>query len=145
MIAYESKYFSVCFGLLSRSNTFFSEISSLLFSTRVKDCYEMSGELVQIALENLEFFKKAKARNKKFHEFCKIFEALIETVIKLQLLVKNIEDFAPDYDFDKLTPGNGYRSFIDVYDSAIKRTVKLCIRVEEKRESFFFRKTFYEK
>lgn len=105
----------------------------------------MSSELVHIALDNLEFFKKAKAKNKKFHEFCKLFEALIKTMAQIQLLVKNIEGFASDYDFDKMSPGNGYRSFIDVYDSAVKRTMKLCIRVKENRESIFFRKTFYEK
>ena len=103
----------------------------------------MSGELVQIALENLGFYKKAK--NRKFGEFCKAFEALINAVAKLHLLVKDIEGFAPDYDFDKMSPGNGYRSFIDVYDLAVKRTVKLCVCVKKNRESIFFRRNFYEK
>lgn len=105
----------------------------------------MTAELVHIALDNLEFFKKAKARNKNSHELCKVFETLIATIARVHLLVKNIETFASDYDFDKMSPGNGYRSFIDLFASAVKRTMKLCARIQKSRESFFFRRAFYEK
>lgn len=103
----------------------------------------MSADLVEISFENLDFFKKGRRKN--YQKFCEVFETLIKTVAKIHLIVKEIEGFAADYDFDKMSPGNGYRSFVDVYDSAVNYTMNLCVRIKESRESIFFRKTFYEK
>lgn len=131
----------VCFRLLLRSDHCSPHLSVLFVTVD----FAMSSELVQVAHDNLEYFKKAKFKNRTYHEFCKLFESLIKTVAKIHLLINNIKSFAPDYDLDKMSPGNGYRSFIDVYESAVDRTLKLCFRVKESRESIFFRKTHYEK
>lgn len=103
----------------------------------------MSANLVEISFDNLEFFKNRRRKN--YQNFCEIFEQLIKTVAKIHLIVKEIEGFAADYDFDKTSPGNGYRSFVDLHESAVKHAMKICVQIRSNRESFFFRKTFYEK
>ena len=103
----------------------------------------MSANLIEISFDNIEFFKKKRRKNSQ--KFCEVFESLIKLVAKIHLLVKEIEGFAADYDFDKMSPGNGYRSFVDVYDSAVKHTMTHCVHIKESRDSIFFQKTFYEK
>lgn len=103
----------------------------------------MSANLVEISFDNLEFFKKGRRKN--YQKFCEIIETLIKTVAKIHLIVKEIEGFAPNYDFDKMSPGNGYRSFVDVCDSAIKYSMNISVNIKNSRESIFFRESFYEK
>lgn len=103
-----------------------------------------SDELSLTILDNLVFFSsKFKVANGQ--TFCQIFESLTKSVEKIKPLVKKIEVFAGDYDFDQKSPGNGYRTFVYVYESAIKRVVKLSTQIEAKRENIWFRKSFYEK
>lgn len=59
--------------------------------------------------------------------------------------VKIIESFANDYDFDSDTPASGFRSFIDIFTSAIKKSLNLCQRVSKARLKILFRADYYAK
>lgn len=103
-----------------------------------------TDELSLTILDNLVFFSsKVKVANGQ--TFCQIFESLTKSIAKIKPLVKEIEGFAGDYDFDQKSPGNGYRSFVYVYESAVKRVVKLSTQIESKRENIWFRNSFFEK
>jgi hypothetical protein len=77
--------------------------------------------------------------------FVQIFKVLIKNVQQLNKIITEIECFAGGYDLDEETRGNGYRSFVYVHKAAVNRTLKMCTQVRENRESFFFRRSFYEK
>jgi hypothetical protein len=59
--------------------------------------------------------------------------------------VKIIENFAGEYDFDRDTPASGYRSFIDIFKSAIKKSLNLCQRMSKGRVKILFRADYYAK
>lgn len=103
----------------------------------------MSQELIFYAQNNLGYFKELESGS--YGTLVKIFQSIIEIVAKSEEIVSKIKSFAPKYDFDDKSPGNGYRSFDFMYTKAVKKTTKLCQTVQAKRESFFFRKSFYEK
>lgn len=103
----------------------------------------MADELMILCLNNLDFYQKVKSNNGV--TFVQNFEVLIKNIQEIIPVVTDIECFAGDYDLDEETRGNGYRSFIYVYESAVNRTAKVCKYVNENRESIFFRKSFYEK
>lgn len=103
----------------------------------------LTDELLVTASNNISFFSKVNTANGQ--SFCRLFESLIECVDKIKPLLKEIEGFAADYDFDEKSPGNGYRSFVYICDLAVKRTLKLTVEVETKCENIFFRSSYYEK
>lgn len=101
----------------------------------------MIGELTGVLLDNQAFFRSDKTQC----EFVNISKSMVETLIKLEPLVNEIRSFAGKYDLDELTPGNGYRSFIFTIEKAFEKSLNVCKKVHQSRESFFFRKKFYQK
>lgn len=99
------------------------------------------SELINVVNDNLEFFKNDKSGQ----IFCESFRSLLEIVTQIIPIIENIESFASEYDFDEKTPGNGYRSFVYLVESAVRRVLKICEHVRNKRENIFFRKTHNEK
>lgn len=59
--------------------------------------------------------------------------------------VKVIENFSIEYDFDNETPASGYRSFVDIFTSAIKKSLNLCQRMSKGRMKILFRADYYAK
>jgi hypothetical protein len=57
--------------------------------------------------------------------------------------IKTIENFAIEYDFDDETPASGYRSFVDIFRSAIKKSSNLCQRMSKGRLKILFRADYY--
>lgn len=101
----------------------------------------LSLKLIKVADDNLEFFKNDK-NGKRFFE---IFRSLIDVLAQIVPVVKEIESFASVYDFDESTPGNGYRSFVYLFESAVEKSLQICDHVKSKRESILFRKSHNEK
>lgn len=97
----------------------------------------MNEELLKLALNNRVYFAN--------DEFSQRFDLLVEIAEKLSQVVRVIENFAGDYDFDATTRANGYWSFIYVCKSAISRALKVCHAIEQKRNGFFFRRNSYKK
>lgn len=100
-----------------------------------------TSKLIVVAADNLEFYKI----DKNGKRFCEISESLLNVLKEIVPIVIEIESFASVYDFDELTSGNGYRSYVYLVNSAMQRTLQICEHVKNSRESIFFRKTHNEK
>lgn len=57
---------------------------------------------------------------------------------------REIESFACEYDIDKHTRANGYRSFVDIFDAANAEILKVCKKISVNRRNIFFRVDFYK-
>lgn len=105
--------------------------------------YEIIDELIKVSVSNAEFYKsdQSSVGVKLYLAFTKVKEELRKSVP----VIKTIEDFAGIYDFDEKTPGNGYRSFVHIFKSAVIHTEKICKYIHENRASLLFRKGVYMK
>lgn len=68
----------------------------------------------------------------------KIFSSILELVEKLKSIVKEIDNFSPQYDVDESSPGNGYRSFVYVAEKAFERTLGVCQKTSQSFVTQFF-------
>jgi hormone-sensitive lipase len=99
--------------------------------------------LKSIICNNIDYYSKDESTNGlKLHG---AFLGIIDYIDEGRPLVEEIEVFCKEYDFDDITPGNGYRSFIKIFDSAINHTFKIVKYVTESRASLLFRKNTYTK
>jgi hormone-sensitive lipase len=105
--------------------------------------YESVNELVGICGENFNYYQNDKTFVGS--RMCSNFEKLKEFLQKSVPVIKEIETFAHTYDFDDETPGNGYRSFIFIYESAVDYSMKVCHYINDNRRSLLFRKSLYQK
>lgn len=99
--------------------------------------------LESVIANNIDYYQHDETENG-----LKIRAALLSIIDQLNLarpLICQIEDFCGMYDFDAQTPGNGYRSMLSVFDSAIHHTHRIIDYVTVARSNFLFRKTTYMK
>lgn len=107
-------------------------------SSPVYTTYEVLKEL---CLNNVEYFKSDETQ--VGIKLLESLQSLHNNVVSIFPLVDEIRKAAPHYDFDKSTPGNGYRSFVTTVDAFISFGEKLCQQISKNRTSYFFRKSNY--
>lgn len=100
-----------------------------------------ADSLLQLIENNVNNFEKTK----KFQDLKAKLSELRTVVVECNNKVIKIETFASDYDFDDVTPGNGYRSHIDIFNSAIRETTIVCDQLTTSRNSLLFRADRYLK
>lgn len=96
--------------------------------------------LKSIIHNNIDYFKS--------DETPQIHEALlgiIDQINEARPLYEEVESFCKLYDYDEKHKGNGYRSFLKIFDSAINHTLKILKYVTENRSGLLFRKSSYTK
>uniref|UniRef100_A0A8D8DN94 Hormone-sensitive lipase n=2 Tax=Culex pipiens TaxID=7175 RepID=A0A8D8DN94_CULPI len=99
--------------------------------------------LIDLCKNNIKYFEDDESENGlRIHG---AFVGLIDHVVTAKPLVKEVHDFAHEYDFDENTPGNGFRSFLYVVECCVKTTLKLARYVMENRGTMMFRKAMYVK
>lgn len=99
--------------------------------------------LKSIICNNIDYYKSDESTNGlKMHSALIV---IIDSIDEGRPLVEEVELFCKQYDFDDVTPGNGYRSFVKIFDSAINHTLKIVKYVTESRSSLLFRKNTYTK
>ncbi|XP_065076519.1 hormone-sensitive lipase [Ochlerotatus camptorhynchus] len=99
--------------------------------------------LIELCRNNIKYFEGDESENGlRIHG---AFVGLIDHIETAKPLVKEVQEFVHEYDFDEDTPGNGFRSFLYVVDSCVKTTLKLARYVMENRGTILFRKTVYVK
>lgn len=104
---------------------------------------EQSELLKKLCLENAECFTKDSSENGQ-----RLYISLLsirDTVEQIWPTVTRLRDVASKYDFDENTPGNGFRSFIGVFDSAINYAIELNKKVAAKKDGLIFIKNFVAK
>lgn len=104
---------------------------------------EIYSELQESCLENIDYFNTNKSIIKL--QYVVAFLNLQDNINKTQILINQIDSFCHEYDLDEHTIGNGYRSFIALYGSALKHSSKIVKSVSKNRGKWLFRKKFYLK
>lgn len=109
----------------------------------MRNKFDVWEALKSIIANNIDYYK-----NDESESGLKIRAALLGIIDQLDLaypLICDIEDFCGIYDFDAQTTGNGYRSFLKVFDCAIDHTNNIIQYVTVARSNFLFRKATYMK
>ncbi|GAB1866183.1 Hormone-sensitive lipase [Camponotus japonicus] len=70
---------------------------------------------------------------------------ILDQLDELQPLYNEIVKFAPHFDFDEETPGNGYRSFLSMVDKCIVHSEQVCRQMYDQKDSMFSRKNHHMK
>lgn len=99
--------------------------------------------LKELCSANAEYFAKDSSENGQ-----RLYLSLLSISDNIDLIwpkVLSIRQAAADYDFDAETPGNGYRSFLKVVDSALGYCIELNKKVSLRRDSVLFRKAVVTK
>lgn len=92
---------------------------------------------------NEEYFKTDDSENGlRMHG---AYVGLIDHLETARTYVRQIREFAHEYDFSADIPGNGYRSFLLVVRSCLSHGLKLSSYVMQNRGSLLFRKSLYMK
>lgn len=127
--------------MTNRKNSAGLEIDSI--SKVADEKYLMVDELIKMSVSNVAFYKDDQSFvGVKLHT---IFSKLIVVLEKSVPVIKEIESFAGLYDFDEKTQGNGYRSFVYIFNSAVKHSDTICRYITENRANLLFRKSVYMK
>lgn len=69
--------------------------------------------------------------------------AILDHLVQLLPLYKDVTRIAPSFDFDRQTPGNGYRSFLALVDRCITHSRSTCHQMYCQKDSIFFRKSYH--
>lgn len=107
--------------------------SKMPFSCAIYD------ELIDLCQNNIRYFERdtttvAGAR------FLLAFHNIIKQLAILRQFVTEFYGFLHEYDFDEMTPANGYRSIVKATHGMINHSIKLSKYIAENRGNLFFRK-----
>lgn len=104
---------------------------------------EQHEVLKDLCENNAKYFSKDNSENGQ--RLYISFLAIKDNIDAVWPTVIEIGEVAKRFDFDENTPGNGYRSFIKVMQSAINHGIQLNKKVCLKRDSVLFRKAILTK
>ncbi|KAL1506347.1 hypothetical protein ABEB36_005730 [Hypothenemus hampei] len=92
---------------------------------------------------NAEYFSKDSSENgqRLYISFLSLIDSINELYPKVLDIAKRVKEF----DFDDNTPGNGYRSYIRVFNLAVKYAIDLNQKILWRRASLLFRKSILTK
>lgn len=97
--------------------------------------------LKELCSRNAEHFSKDNSENGQ--RLFISFLAMSDVVDQMWPKIVNIQGRVEEFDFDKDTPGNGYRSYLLVIKMAIDLCININERVVQKRDSVLFRKGYF--
>lgn len=105
---------------------------------------ELYDKLIQYCRSNVQYFGCAgeTVTNQRFLD---AFRCILQHIEIIRKHDTNICGFAHEYDFDEMTPANGYRSIVKVTHEYITHTAKMSKYIAENRDRFLFRKGTYVK
>lgn len=91
-------------------------------------------DLIALIDDNVEFFAKTKSSKDVSAKLVVLKLAFIDATKPID----KIKLFASEYDFDQDCPGNGYRSFVYIYEAAVNGAINICNRLIRRREKILF-------
>lgn len=97
--------------------------------------------LKEICSKNAEYFSKDNTENGQ--RLYISFLSMNEVVDQMWPKIVAIEERINEFDFDKDTPGNGYRSYLLVIKLAIELSINVNEKIVQKQSSVLFRKGYY--
>ncbi|KAM3726479.1 Hormone-sensitive lipase [Dirofilaria immitis] len=99
--------------------------------------------LAELADDNRGFFKNTASWTtyaSRLEKNCLIITTL---ALPLEELVEKLQDMAPRYDYDKFTPGNGFRSLVCVCDTIVLHLISVLRSCVDHRQTILFRASYY--
>ena len=106
--------------------------------------FEIYDELVEHCQCNVKYFERDNT-TMAGKQFFDAFRSILQHIEIIRQNVMEICRFSHEYDFDEMTPANGYRSFVKVIYEYIKHTVKVSEYIAENRGNLLFRRQAYVK
>lgn len=100
-------------------------------------------QLIELCENNAKIFQNDTTENGQ-----RLYLSLLsikDNILNNLPVYNRLENVVQRYDFDENTPGNGYRSFLNIYNVVIDNTIQLNKRISSKCGSVLFRKAFYTK
>lgn len=90
-----------------------------------------------LSVSNMEYYQHdISSYSDRFYS---VFSLMHEQLEKVEPYIEMLLKIAYKYDFDQQTPGNGYRSFVQVIDACVLNLLRVSRDVCLNRESFLFR------
>lgn len=103
----------------------------------LKDDYKVD-RLKDLCVNNANYFSKDSSENgQRIYISCRAMTDATDLMWPKILMINND---ATLFDFDESTPGNGYRSFLQVIQLAMNLSLNVNEKVLQKRDSVLFRK-----
>ncbi|VDK70103.1 unnamed protein product [Onchocerca ochengi] len=99
--------------------------------------------LAELADDNRRFFKNTTSWITYGSRLEKNCLAITTLALPLEEVVKKLQDLAPQYDYDKLTPGNGFRSLVCICDTTVLHLISVLRSCIEYRQTMMFRASYY--
>lgn len=121
-----------------------NDFNKTLNRTTESSSFEMLDSLVDICRNNIEYFETDTNANTS-KRFLDAFGNILQQIEIVRQYIREFNGFAHEYDFDEITPANGYRSIVKVTHQYIKHTLKVAKHIAENRTSLLFRKQTYLK
>ena len=120
-----------------------TEIDRNFIAMEVVEKMESRGvdSLLKVIENSLSYFNE----NSKCQRLSSELKNLKTNIGNCHEKIKEISNFVSEFDCNVNTPANGYRSFIDIFESAIKKVSTICKRINKDRASYFFRDDSYAK
>lgn len=99
------------------------------------------GALRELCRANVDYF--AYHQDDNGVRIKAALHAILDHLDHLRPLYREIAKFAPHFDYDEETPGNGYRSFLLLIDKCIVHCGMVCRQMYCQKDSLLSRKTYY--
>ncbi|VDO26830.1 unnamed protein product [Onchocerca flexuosa] len=140
---------------IRKSNAFGSHLDGIEMSYKAPLCGKLSVQrsavfalLAELADDNRRFFKNTTSWITYASRLEKNCLAVATLTLPLEVLlfaevVKKLQDMAPRYDYDKLTPGNGFRSLVCICDMIVLHLISVLRSCTEYRQTMMFRASYY--
>lgn len=123
-----------------------NDVYGLKFKVSDRNLVEnVMHNLISACRNNEDYFSSKDNSRADKSEFDGLFRKICDLVESSMKTVKKIEKFAGLYDFDEQTPGNGYWSFVFIYEAAMSHTLSVCEDLVKKRDSWRFQRRSYVK
>lgn len=129
--------------MTDKAKTSGDKINFQINENQIGKKYEKIDDLIKFCISNDKFYKHDKSFAGS--RMCVAFKILRENLIKAEPILREIDSFVHIYDFDEQNKGNGYRSFIFIFESILDYSMKTCQYISENKGSLLFRKSVYLK
>lgn len=100
--------------------------------------YELIDDLQKLSELNIECYRSDSTASGQ--RLLTALNGIKENLEKSRPIIKQVDEFAHQYDFDVNTPGNGYSGFVVIYKAAVKHSLKIARYTNENKNSLLFRK-----
>lgn len=107
------------------------------------DVFASFDALREVCEDNVKFFETED--NECGQRYHGALSGIIDHVEVARKLAAEVLSFAPEYDFDEHTPGNGYRSFVKCTRLCVEHSLRVGKHIAQNRTFIWFRKNMYMK